>query len=61
MISYFVQNKPLQQSSEACTTTALVCTALHISDNKYRARFDFYKNSLEKFVRTNFILYFTTC
>jgi len=36
------------KSSEACTTTALVCTALHISDNKYRARFDFYKNSLEK-------------
>ena len=54
MISYF-QNKPLQQSSEACTTTALVCTALHISDNKYRARFDFYKNSLEKFVHTDFV------
>nr|CAB3219668.1 acetyl-CoA carboxylase-like [Phallusia mammillata] len=36
------------KSERPCTTVGLVCTALHIADSKYQARFDFYVSSLER-------------
>uniref|UniRef100_H2YM73 Uncharacterized protein n=1 Tax=Ciona savignyi TaxID=51511 RepID=H2YM73_CIOSA len=36
------------KSEQPCTTVGLVCCALHIADSKYKARFDFYVNSLER-------------